>query len=272
MDLESFKEDIESLFRPEPDEGGIPPREFPNPRLRDKLRLNFDYMENFDWEGSSIHKYTRLCPQNEEQLHALTRNKDVPDRLFETALRLMADSIIEYHPARTREGDIHYYPPIILTFWAGFEAFVRYSSQLLIVTVQNLPDVVVHYLREEDPWITKQGEIRTKTKYYAALDRYALFLKYAYGYEVDRGSSFWQALEKAKELRDSYTHLDVSDPRVLKASEVLEYIEAILLGIIIPSSYLQRTLMLGVYWLYDIWTCLYKTTASKRSAVRRITP
>ena len=75
---------------------------------------------------------------------------------------------------------------------------------------------------------------------------------------MGRGSRFWQALEKAKELRDSYTHLDVSDPRVLKTSEVLEYIEAILLGIIIPSSHLQRTLMLGVYGLYDIWTCLHE--------------
>ena len=110
MDLESFKEDMENLFHPEPDEDGIHPREFPNSRLRDELRLNFDYMENFDWEGSSIHEYTRLCPQDEEQLHVLTRNKDVPDRLFETALRLMADSIVEYHPATTSDNKRGGYP------------------------------------------------------------------------------------------------------------------------------------------------------------------
>ena len=258
MDLERFEEEIEYLFRPEPDEDSIPPREFPNSRLRDGLGLDFTYMESFDWEGASTHKYTRLCPKDAEGLHVLTRNKDVPDRLLETALHLMADSIVEYHQATTRNGNIHYYPPILLTFWAGFETFVRYSSELLIVTVLSLPEEVVHYLREEEPWVTKQGEIRTKTRYHAVLDRYALFLKYAYGYEVDRGAKFWQAIEKAKELRDSYTHLDVSEPRVLKASEVLNFLEAVLLGIIIPSSHLQRTLMLGMYWLYGIWTCLYE--------------
>jgi hypothetical protein len=258
MDLESFKEEIEYLFHPEPDEDGIPPREFPNSRLRDTLELNFSYTEEFNWEGASTHKYTRLCPKDEERLHRLTRNKDVPDRLFGTALHLITDSIIEYHSTPTRQWDIHYYPPIVFTFWAGFEAFVRYSSELVIVTVLNMPAEVVRYLREEEPWITKKGEIRIKPRFHPVLDRYAVFLKYAYGYDGDRGARFWQELEKAKELRDYYTHLDVSEPRVLKASEVLAYLEAILLGIIIPSSHLQRSLMLGVYWLYDIWTCLHE--------------
>jgi hypothetical protein len=258
MDLESFREEIGYLFHPEPDEDGLPPREYPNSRLREQLGLDFTYMESFDWEGCSTHKYTRLCPEGEQRLKALTRNKDVPERLLETPLHLMADSIIEYHTVKKKEGNIHYYPPVVLTFWAGFEAFVRYSSELLVVTVPSLPTEVVHYLREEEPRITKKGEIRTEIKYHAILDRYALFLKYAYDYEVDRGAKFWQALEKAKELRDSYTHLDISDPRTLKASEVLEFLEAVLLGVIVPSSHLQRTLMLGVYWLYTIWTCLYE--------------
>jgi len=258
MDLDEFKEELHYLFHPEPDEDGICLREFPNSRLKETLGLNFKYMESLDWEGASTHKHSRICLEDEESLHVLTRNKDVPISLFTTALHLMADSIVEYHAVKERKGGIRYYPPIVLTFWAGFETFVRYSSELLIVTAVELPVDVVRYLREDETWVTKKGEIKQRTRFQAVLDRYAVFLKYAYGYELDRGARFWQDLEQAKELRDYYTHLNVSEPRELNASEVLSYLEAVFLGIIVPSSHLQRTLMLGIYWLYDIWTYLYE--------------
>ncbi len=259
--LQDFMDEIHWLFHPEPDEDGIPPREFPNQRIREYYRIDVSYMESYDWEGSSVHKYTRLCPAEEERVHVLTRNKDVPDRLFGTALRLFADSIIEYHDKGEREGELRFYPPIILAFWAGFETFVRHSSELLIITAETLPVEVVNFLSEEEKYIDPKGEISRKTKYYGVLDRYAVFLKYAYHFDVNKGDRYWQELIKAKKLRDYYTHLDVSEPRKLTSKEVLSFMEAILLSIIIPSSKLQRTLMLGVYWLYDIWTTLNEYNA-----------
>lgn len=260
MDIEEFKEGIQYLFHPEPDDDGTMLREFPNRRLRETLGFNFKYMETSEWEGSSVHKHTRLCPEDEERIHVLTRNRDVPERLFLTSLRLFADSVIEYHNVEDRKGDIRYYPPIVLTFWSGFETFVRYSSELLIITAFDLSDEVVRYLCEEEKFLTKKGDIRQKAKYQTVLDRYAVFLRYAYNYEVDRGSQFWQGLEQAKNLRDYYTHLNVSDPRALTSGEVLSYLEAILLAIIAPSSHLQRTIMLGVYWLYEIWSFLHENS------------
>ena len=254
--LQDFLDEINCLFYPEPDEDGIGLREFPNKRIRDHHDLDVSYMESFDWEGSSGHKYTRLRPAEEERIQVLTRNQDVPDRLFRTALRLFSDSIIEYHNKAEKEGELRFYPPILLTFWAGFETFVRHSSELLIVTAKTLPIEVESFLSEEEKYIDRKGEVSTKTKFHGVLDRYVVFLKYAYHFDVNKGDRYWQALVKAKELRDYYTHLDVSAPRQLTSNEVLSFMEAILLSIIVPSSKLQRTLMLGVYWIYDIWTTL----------------
>jgi len=256
--LQDFLDEIHWLFHPEPDEDGILPREFPNKRIREHYRLDMSYMESCDWEGSSVHKYTRLCPSNEEKIHILTRNQDVPDRFFGTALKLYADSIIKYHDKNEKEGELRFFPPIVLTFWAGFETFVRHSSELLIATANNMPVEVEDYLSERERYIGKKREVSVRTKFQRVLDRYEVFLKYAYNFEVNRGNTYWQNLVAAKKLRDYYTHLDVSEPRAISAHEVLDLMEAILMAIIVPSSKLQRTLMLGVYWLYDIWTTLDK--------------
>ena len=145
VDIEEFKEGIQHLLNPEPDEDGFMPQEYPNEHLHEYPGLDFEYMANYDWEGSSVHKYTRICPEDEERLHILTRNQDVPFRLFISSLHLFADSIIEYHEATAKKGDIRFYPPILLTFWSGFESFVRYSSELLIITVPSLPIEVVRH-------------------------------------------------------------------------------------------------------------------------------
>ncbi|MDP8238580.1 MAG: hypothetical protein P9X24_05790 [Candidatus Hatepunaea meridiana] len=256
MDIESFKEEIHYHFHPELDEDGHILREFSNLRLRETLELNFNYMESFDWEGSSVHKHSRLCPNNEEKIPTLTKSHGIPDCLFRMALQLFAESIIEYHQAKNKNGDFKYYPPIVLTFWSGFETFIRYNSELLINTAFDLPEAVILHLRDEEIHLNRKGDIVKGSKYQGVLERYSVFLRYAYNYEVDRGSRFWQNLEKAKQLRDYYTHLDVTEPRVLTSNQILSYLEAILLSIIIPSSHIQRTLLLGVYRLYDIWTIL----------------
>jgi hypothetical protein len=256
--FQDFMEEINWWFHPEPDEDGFRPREFPNKRIRELYKLDLAYMESLDWEGSTMHEHTRLFPAAEERMHVIIKNQDVPDRLFVTALRLFADSIIEYHNKNEKEGELRFYPPIILTFWAGFETFIRHSSELLIVTAEKLPTEVKNFLSEEENFIDQKGEIANRTRFYSLLDRYAVFLKYAYHFNVNKGDLYWQNLVKAKKLRDYYTHLDVSEPRKVTSTEMLLFMEAILLSIIIPSSKLKRTLMLGVYWLYDIWTILHK--------------
>jgi hypothetical protein len=256
MDIEEFEEGIDSLLHPEPDEDGFYPRELPNERLLNVYRLNFKYMEDITWEGSSMHRYTRLCPEDADNLHVLTRNSDVPTRLFIAGFHLFRDSVIAYHNRKEKQGDIRFYPSIILTFWSGFETFVRYSSELMLVTVPNIPKEVKDFLREKESFLDNRGAIKERPRYHSVSDRYAVFLRYAYDFNLDRGNKFWQQLEEAKDLRDYYTHLDVRDPRAISSNQVLGYIETLLLSIIYPSSMLQRTLMLGVFYLYDIWTFL----------------
>ena len=71
--------------------------------------------------------------------------------------------------------------------------------------------------------------------------------------QVDRGSRFWQGLVKAKNLRDSYTHVNVNLPRAIATGDVLEFIDRTLLGMIWPSSLLGKTIMLEQYFLYEIF-------------------
>jgi len=96
MDLEELRNEIAAIVDPEHDPD-LPVREIPNPRLRAVHGLDVSYLETTRWEGSTIHPHTRIWPADEQRLHTLTRNADVPTRLFEAALRLFADSIIAYH-------------------------------------------------------------------------------------------------------------------------------------------------------------------------------
>jgi hypothetical protein len=128
----------------------------------------------------------------------------------------------------------------------------------MLITVKDIPRSVVEFLQEIDITIDRQGNVVTRTRYQSVLDRYAVLLKYGYHYELDRGAKHWQRLEAARELRDYYTHLDVTDPRSVATVQVLDFMEAVLLGIIWPSSEMKRTLLLGVYNLYWTWDSLRK--------------
>jgi len=216
-------------------------------------KLDTSYMKRPDWEGSTIHPHTRISGPEEHRLHSLSRNMDVPYKLFEAGLRLYGESVIDYHDKRERKGDMRYYPSVIMTFWSGFESYIRYSSEVMLITVKDIPQVVANYLLEREVYLNKKGEQCVRDRYQPTLDRYALLLKYGYHFAVDRGNKHWQNLQKAKELRDYYTHLDVSEPKALSSQQVLDYMEHILLGLIWPSCELRRTLLLGVYRLYQIW-------------------
>ena len=130
MPEEELSRKIWSLFNLEPDDEGIMPREFPAQRIVEHHNLDISYMKTLIPEGTTTHRYTRRCSAQDTELHAIDRNMDTPIRLFLAALRLLGDSILEYDGVEKRVGDLRFYPPVILTFWSGFEAFVRYASEL----------------------------------------------------------------------------------------------------------------------------------------------
>lgn len=57
---------------------------------------------------------------------------------------------------------------------------------------------------------------------------------------------------KARKLRDYYTHLDINEPRCINTTEVIKFLESVLLAIIWPSTVLNRTIFLGVYHLHGM--------------------
>ncbi len=260
MDLEELRGEIKLIEDPEPDPERSG-RDIPHSQLTDLYRLDTTYLETFAWEGSTVHPHTRLCSSDAERVHTLTRNSDVPMRLFESALRLFGDSIIAYHGRADRKGGLRYYPPIIVTFWSGFETFIRHSSELMLATTREVPAAIGEFLQEFETTVVRRGILSQRPRYRPVLDRYAVFLKYAYKYEVDRGARHWQRLEAARDLRDYYTHLDVTDPRDVSTNQVIDFIESVLLGIIWPSCEIRRTLLLGIYNMYWTWDGLRRLAA-----------
>jgi hypothetical protein len=150
-----------------------------------------------------------------------------------------------------------HYPPIILTFWSAFETFVRYTSELMLITVRGVPEIVGDYLRDLQQ-VVSHGKTTRITRHQNVIDRYETLLRYGYSLEVNRGNKYWQDLKAANELRDYYTHLDVTNPRSITTAELEQFMESILLGIITPSVLLRRTLLLGVYNMHSLLCGLRK--------------
>jgi hypothetical protein len=125
-----------------------------------------------------------------------------------------------------------------------------------LLTSKDIPEGISNYLREQTIEVDKRGALKLSERYRSVLDRYAVLLRYGFGVQVDRGATYWQGLQKAQELRDYYTHIEVVKSRSVSCAEVLDFMEAILLGIITPSSLAKRTLMLDIFYLYDGWVDL----------------
>lgn len=254
MDYDDIAAEIDTIFNPEPDDEDFH-REWPQERLRNHYGFDFTYMEEFNWEGATMHSHTRLWPEKEPGGDELTRSMDVGKRLFYAALRVFGDSILTYATDKKlrNPSELRYYPPVILTFWSGFEAFIRHSSELMIHTSKDLSVAAADYLRDELTVLSRKGTVEKETKHRPALDRYAVLLQYGFGHKVDRGSKYWQALERARDLRDYYTHIDAMNSRALSSKDVFDFLEAVMLGIIWPSSQVKRTLQLGIFDLHWIW-------------------
>jgi hypothetical protein len=135
-----------------------------------------------------------------------------------------------------------------------------YSSEFMLFTSKGIPEEVAKYLREQIVEVDGKGDLRTSDRYRNVLDRYAVLLRYGFGLQVDRGATYWQELKKAQDLRDYYTHIKVAASRSISSAEVLDFMESVLLGIIVPSSLAKRTLMLNIFYLYDRWVDLSELT------------
>lgn len=251
---------VQYIFNPEPDEDGFM-REWPDSRLEKQHGLDFQYMKTHQWEGSTMHPNTRHFSDEHPEVITLTRNSDVYTSLFDASLRLYGDSLIAYHQAKEQTSALRYYPPIILTFWSAFESFVRYTSELMLLTSKDIPEEIANYLREQVVEVDGRGDLRLVERYRPVLDRYAVFLRYGFGLQVDRGARYWQALKEAQQLRDYYTHIEAARSRSVSSREVLDFMETVLLGIVTPSSQLRKTIMLNVFYLYDRWVELNEITA-----------
>jgi len=247
--------EIENIFNPEPDDDQSH-RELPHRCISQAYGFDFKFMETWLWEGATSHPNTRLWPEGEPGGDDLTRSMDVSDRLFMSALRVFADSILTYSTSKNEPNRLRYYPPVILTFWSGFEAFVRHTSELMIHTSKGLPGPIAEYLRDEETRVSNKGVIGRERHHRAVLDRYMVLLQYGFDHKIDKGNKHWQALEKAKDLRDYYTHIDAMNSRFISCDEVLEYLEAVMLGIIWPSAEVKRTILLGIHDLYWMWAQL----------------
>lgn len=262
MSTEDVKEEIESLF------DFVNSEEFfPCPlhsRLEEEHDLDTSYLNTINREEFSTHPDKHICGSDEEILHQITKNKDVPYSLMEASLKLFGKSIVEYYDSDNNEGCFQYYPSIILTFWSGFETFVRYYSELMDLTVKDdeIPKVVSDFLLEKENYIKNSGKIGERTRYHSVLDRYNVLIKYGYELSLDKSMIFWQRLKEAQKLRDYYTHLDVNECKPISTESLLEYMESLLLGIIWPSCELGKTIFLDVYPLYFIWAELKELSVS----------
>ncbi len=115
---------------------------------------------------------------------------------------------------------------------------------------------IANFLQERESYVATNGQIKERIRFQSVMDRYAVLLQHGYGWAPEKGNKFWQRLVAAKKLRDYYTHLDITEPRDIKSAEVLEFMESVLLGMIWPSSVLKRTVMLGVFRVYELWDFL----------------
>jgi len=258
MDLVDVQMELKGIFNSGTDDYDRPTRDYPHPKLEKDYGLDLAYLQVNKWEGSVLHPHTRTCSYDEPRIIPLIKNLDLPKRLFLAALQLFGDSILAYHEMEERTGELRYYPSVILTFWAGFESFVRHTSELMLVTVPNVPEDIVRFLREEEASVDPSGNVTLKTQYRPVLHRYSTLLRYGFDYKIDKGCKFWQCLDNASKLRNYYTHPDVNVPRAISSEEVLGFMESVLLGIITPSADMKRTQLLGIYHLYGVLSELRK--------------
>ena len=252
MDRDELQGEIDRIFEPELDEG-LPVPMPPHKRLWDNHRLDTSYWRPDEFHSMS--KFSRLVQDPTDPINRIRESLSAPDNLFWAGIRLFADSLLAYSDVNNpwREmgwGPLQYYPPILMAFWAGLEAFVRLYSEMLVHVVSGVPSAVRLFLLEEEEYVEK-GQIRQSKRSRPVLERYWTLLKYGYDYEFDRGSKFWQEAEAVAKRRNQFVHYEVGSAPSLKTFELWSYLESILLLFFRPSVDLKLSVFpsqFEIYW------------------------
>jgi hypothetical protein len=189
---------------------------------------------------------------DEDHIGSVLQAQQVPFELFMGTLRLFGDSIIAYHGEEGRTGPYRFYPAILMSAWASFEAFVRVYSELLVKTKPSLPQAVRCTLLEREQRLHRSGKIENRRKLSPLLDRFWWLLKFGHEVEYDRGSRIWQMGEAALRKRNILVHYEISDLPSVEATELWRLVEAILLLLIGPSAAIGVSIMPDQYELYGM--------------------
>lgn len=250
LDQDELQDRLIQIFEPEPDEDGLVDRAPPHPRLTDFHHLDVSYWEPYEF--GSMSPYSRLVEDPTDPINKTTQSLSAPFDLFLAGLRLFGDSILAYCEVKSsRRGPLRFYPPILMTFWAGFEAFVRLYAEILFHMVPNVPPATRLALLEVEEYVERNGTIRQRQRSRPVLDRYWLLLKHGYGLKFDRGSNIWQSGEAAMRKRNEFVHYKVGSAPSIMTSELWTYLEAVMLLLIGPSAILKRSVFshqFDVYW------------------------
>ena len=244
---------IDAIFNPEPvigNEGEEFYETPPQDRLTAEFGLDTSYWKPFEYGADSA--LMRRTGIDDNDLSSVIQAQQAPYELFLGTIRLFADSIILHHNVEPRHAPYRYYPAILMSAWASFEAFVRVYSELLVKTAGALPKASQAALLETEERIEKNGVIRSHRKLQPLLDRYWWLLKFGYGVEYDRGTRIWQLGQSALTKRNELVHYEVSNMPSLTATELLQHLESILLLLIGPSAQIRISVMPRQYELYGV--------------------
>jgi len=251
MHREELQGALSSLFEPEPDEDGFYCPAPPHSNLKAIHGLDASYWEPYEF--GSMSPFSKLVKDAADPINRVTQSLSAPNELFWAGLRLFRDSLIEYCDAKEpRSGPLQYYPPILMTFWAAFEAFVHLYSEVLALAKPTVPAAVKQALLEVEDYVGRDGEVLTRPRQRPVLDRYWLLLRYGYGLDYDRGNKIWQAGQAALAKRNGLVHYEVSSAPSLVTLELWTHLEAILLLLVGPSTELKKSVyshQFEVHWV-----------------------
>jgi hypothetical protein len=129
---EELRDRIWPILYPEREHGE---HTLPHRRLRETHGLDCSYWSPLEFSSGS--KFSRLVRDAGDPLHGSIEGLTVPGSMSIAALRLFGDSLIAYADESDKSvkrgwGSFRFYPPVLLTFWTAFEAFVRLQTELYL--------------------------------------------------------------------------------------------------------------------------------------------
>jgi hypothetical protein len=254
LDPQEMDERLAPILQPEPDEDGWFPDTPPHPRLQSVWQLDASYWSPQEFSTGS--RRNRLIKRPQDPLSEPIESLTVPWSLFWSALQLFGQSLTAYSDQSDSDvqrgsGPFRYFPSILMTYWAGFEALIRFQSECLVQMVPSLAPAAKLALLEREEVVDDRGVIKQRSRRRPVLERYWLLLKCGYRCEFDRGSSVWQSAVAANRDRDQLVHYEVAGRPTLTCETLLRHMEAITLLLIAPSVQIGRSVYSRQFDAYD---------------------